>query len=149
MKIIEALRKQDPAFESRQFGILDLKGRSAGFSGMANSPTSLSTSGNVGSSIFYQIQGNILAGEAVVHDAARAFSQTRGTLADRVMAAMEAADSAGGDKRCTGGKTAYVAYLLTVEKDGKSVYLSVTDENIKPNESANPVKTLRTRYDSR
>ena len=147
--IIELLRKADPAFESRQFGILDLRGRSAGFSGMTNLPTALSVSGNVGDSISYQIQGNILASEAVVRDAARALAQARGTLGDRVMAAMEAADTAGGDRRCSDGRTAYVAYLLTVEKDGKSVYLSADDEDIRPNESLNPVKTLRMRYNAR
>jgi uncharacterized Ntn-hydrolase superfamily protein len=148
-RILELLRKQDSAFESRQFGILDMQGRSAGFSGMTNLPAALSTSGKIGSNIFYQIQGNILASETVVHDAARALAQARGTLADRVMAAMEAADAAGGDKRCSGGKTAHVAYLLTVEKDGRSRYLSVTDQDIKPNEGTNPVKALRMRYDSR
>ena len=85
------------------------------------------------------------------------------------MAAMEAADANGGDHRCNCGsnpiefvpcdnKTAHVAYITIAEKtdqigvthnDGKYyAYLSVTDDNIKQGESANPVKTLRMRYDS-
>jgi uncharacterized Ntn-hydrolase superfamily protein len=148
-KILDLLRGQDSAFQSRQFGILDLQGRSVGFSGTGNLPSALAISGTVGNNISYQIQGNILAGDAVVHDAARALSDARGTLADRVMAAMEAGDAAGGDRRCTGGKTAYVAYLLIVEKDGKSVYFSATDADTTPTESPNPVKTLRLRYDAR
>jgi uncharacterized Ntn-hydrolase superfamily protein len=148
-RILDLLKGQDSAFQSRQFGILDLQGRSVGFSGMANLPVALALSGNVGSNISYQIQGNILAGDAVVRDAARALAEARGTLGDRVMAAMEAGDAAGGDRRCTGGKTAYVAYLLIVEKGGKSVYISATDADTRPNESANPVKTLRLRYNAR
>jgi uncharacterized Ntn-hydrolase superfamily protein len=147
--ILELLKAQDRAFESRQFGILDLQGRSVGFSGRGNTAAALATSGSVGSDIFYQIQGNILAGVSVVQDAARIFAQTRGSLADRVMAAMEAGDAAGGDKRCSGGKTAFVAYLLITDRDGKTVYISVTDTDTKPNENPNPVKTLRMRYNAR
>jgi uncharacterized Ntn-hydrolase superfamily protein len=38
---IIALLRQDSAIETRQFGIVDLQGRSAGFSGARNGPTSL------------------------------------------------------------------------------------------------------------
>ena len=86
---------------------------------------------------------------------------------------MEAADGSGGDSRCTcppwptdgskpaipcSEKTAHVAYILRAEKsdankqsfnDGDfAMYLSVTNEDIKPSENANPVKTLRMRYDA-
>jgi uncharacterized Ntn-hydrolase superfamily protein len=57
------------------------------------------------------------------------------------MAAMEAADARGGDKRCTDGRTAYVAYILIVDKSGKETYVSATDE-----ESANPITRLRKKY---
>ena len=121
-----------------------------------------------GTGIYYSIQGNILASDAVVLNAADAFAAAKGTLSDRVMAAMEAADAAGGDSRCScdrgpkvnapcTAKTAHVAYILEAAKmdtngesynDGKySLYISVTDQDIKPDEDANPVKTLRMRYD--
>ena len=55
-------------------------------------------------------------------------------------------------------KTAHVAYITIANKDdapgmthndGKYyAYISVTDDNIKKGESANPVKTLRMRYDA-
>ena len=44
--------------------------------------------------------GNILKSDEVVHAAVAAFSAEKGSLTDRVMAAMEAADSKG-DSRCT------------------------------------------------
>ncbi len=173
-RIIELLRehenrKAEPQMERRQFGILDLQGRAAGFNGNENNAASLFVSGEVGEDIFFQVQGNILFSDAVAYEAALAFTKTTGTLADRVMAAMEGADAAGGDKRCTceeqpkpaapcEGKTAHVAYIAIAEKDdapGRShndgnyyAYISVTDENIQPQENANPVTTLRLRYDA-
>lgn len=165
-KIIELL-KEDPDIERRQFGILDMQGRAAGFNGKNNSQASLYVSGRAGD-FYYQVQGNILFSDQVAYEAALAFTRAKGTLADHVIAAMEAADAKGGDKRCNcetepklnapcDGKTAHVAYILISEKtdqngsshnDGKYyAYIRVSDEDIKPNENANPVKTLRMRYD--
>ena len=85
--------------ERRQFGILVMpnggtitaRNNRAGFNGSGNSPSSLYFGGQVGD-IFYQVQGNTLLGDQVVHKAALAFTRATGTMADRVMAAMEAAD---------------------------------------------------------
>jgi uncharacterized Ntn-hydrolase superfamily protein len=172
-RIIEMLReheseKEEPQMERRQFGIVDLEGRTAGFNGSGNRPASLYVAGQVGEDIFFQVQGNILFSDFVAENAALAFTKAKGTLADRVMASMEAADDAGGDKRCTceeepkpaapcDGKTSHVAYISIANKDdamGTShndgnyfAYISVTDEDIEPHENANPVRTLRMRYD--
>jgi hypothetical protein len=130
-QIIEMLRR-DPAYQSRQFGILDLQGRHAGHSGLTNGYVSQDVQGQVpDTEIFYSIQGNILRPGEVVPNAVRAFLNTKGAITDRVMAAMEAADGSGGDSRCTcppwpadglkpaipcDGKTAQVAYILMAEK---------------------------------
>ena len=177
LKKQEAARKPDAQMERRQFGIVSIpdgkqitaQNNRAGFNGTGNSQSSLYFGGAVGSNIYYQVQGNTLLGDAVMHQAALAFTRTTGTLADRVMAAMEAADANGGDHRCNCGvsvldfvpcdnKTAHVAYITIAEKDDKPgathndgqyyAFLSVTDENTKPGESGNPVKTLRKRYDA-
>src|SRR5579871_2875032 len=100
-RIIEML-SEDPGFQSRQFGIVDLQGRMAGHSGLANGFVTQDIHGQVpGTEIFYSIQGNILRSAAVVPSAVHAFIEARGGITDRVMAAMEAADAAGGDSRCT------------------------------------------------
>src|SRR5204862_507818 len=100
-KIIERLSRA-PAFQSRQFGIVDLTGRTAGHSGLANTYVSQDIQGRVpGTQIYYSIQGNILRPGEVVPNAVKAFLDTKGSLTDRVMAAMEAADASGGDSRCT------------------------------------------------
>src|ERR1043166_5293558 len=151
-RIIELL-SADPAFQSRQFGIVDLTGRSAGHSGLTNGYVTRDIQGRVpGTQIFYSIQGNILRPGEVVPNAVKAFLEAKGSLTERVMAAMEAADASGGDSRCTcpatpategpaagipcDGKTAHIAYILQSEKtdtngdshnNGKySFYLTVT-----------------------
>jgi uncharacterized Ntn-hydrolase superfamily protein len=172
----EAARKPEDQMERRQFGILAMpnggtitdRNNRAGFNGSGNSQSSLYFGGQVGD-IHYQVQGNTLLGDQVVHMAALAFTRASGTMADRVMAAMEAADQYGGDHRCNCGnnpldfvpcdnKTAHVAYIAIAEKtdpagathnDGQYfAYISVTDDNTKKGESGNPVKTLRMRYDT-
>jgi hypothetical protein len=126
-RILELL-SADPAYQSRQFGILDLQGRSAGHSGLANGYVTQDIQGQVpGTQIYYSIQGNILRTGDVIPNAVRAFVQTQGALTDRVMAALETADQYGGDSRCTcpplpegsapppipcEGRTSYVAYIL-------------------------------------
>lgn len=168
-RIIELLKAQDEAHPSRQYGIVDLKGRAAGYSGANNGKQSLDRHGSVeGTAVYFSIQGNILASDDVVEEAVKAFRLAKGTLTDRVMAAMEAADRRGGDRRCNcdtppnppapcDNKTAHVAYIVAANKTDKmadglndgNYYLEiqVTDQDIKPDENDNPVKTLRLRYD--
>jgi uncharacterized Ntn-hydrolase superfamily protein len=167
--ILDMLR-DDPNIERRQFGIVDMQGRSIGFSGSSNGAASLSRQGRVpGTDIYYSVQGNILTSDAVVLNAARALEETSGDITDKVMAAMEAADQAGGDSRCTcetepvpdapcDGRTAHVAYIVAADRDdpeGESfndgdygMFIDVTDQNIESHENGNPVMTLRMRYDS-
>jgi hypothetical protein len=130
-RIIEML-SEDPAFQSRQFGILDLQGRMAGHSGLTNGYVSQDIQGQVpGTEIFYSIQGNILRPGNVMPNAVQAFLKTPGALTDRVMAAMDAADGSGGDSRCVcppwptdgtmpkvacDGRTSHIAYILMSEK---------------------------------
>src|SRR5881396_847918 len=131
-KAIVELLSKDPAFQTRQFGILDLQGRRAGHSGLTNGYVSQDIQGQVPETeIFYSIQGNILRPGQVVPNAVQAFLYASGAITDRVMAAMEAADGSGGDSRCTcppwptdgskpkipcDEKTAHVAYILMSEK---------------------------------
>jgi uncharacterized Ntn-hydrolase superfamily protein len=168
-RIVEMLKAEDPNHPTRQYGIVDLKGRYAGYSGASNGKQSLDRQGKVeGTEIYFSIQGNILASDDVIEEAVEAFRKTKGRLADRVMAAMEAADARGGDRRCNcntqpdppapcNNKTSHVAYIVVARKTDRpgeginnGVYhldIQVTDEDIKADEDDNPVKTLRLRYD--
>jgi hypothetical protein len=162
-QIIELL-SQDPAYQSRQFGIVDLQGRRAGHSGLTNGYVSQDIQGQVpGTEIFYSIQGNILRPGQVVPNAVQAFVNAKGAITDRVMAAMDAADGSGGDSRCScppwpsdgskpaipcDGKTAHVAYILMAEKgdtngdshnNGKYA-LYITASQPAPDHGANTIK---------
>lgn len=130
-QIIELLSR-DPSFQSRQLGVLDLQGRSAGHTGLSNGYVAQHVSGQVpGTEIFYAIQANIMRPGLVVPNAVQAFVHAKGAITDRVMAAMEAADGSGGDSRCTcppwptdgskppipcDGRAAHVAFILMAEK---------------------------------
>jgi hypothetical protein len=149
--IIELIAREDPAFQSRQYGIVDLQGRSAGHSGLTNGFVSQDIQGQVpGTEIFYSIQGNILRSGNVIPNAVKAFLKNNGAITDRVMAAMDAASESGGDSRCVcpdpndpstpkiacDGKVADVAYILMAEpndtvgagpSDGKyTMYITVS-----------------------
>ena len=89
----------DPGHAELEQRLIDMQGRSAGFNGARNSTASLFVPGHVGD-YYFQVQGNTLFSDQVMYEAALAFTRTKGTLADHVMAAMEAADAKGGDKRC-------------------------------------------------
>ena len=170
-RILEML-SADPNFERRQFGIVDLRGRMAGFSGSGNGFASLAVQSEVrDQDIYFAVQGNILENRDVVLDAVAAILDSEGTIVDRVMAGMEAAAAAGGDARCNcrmdpvpeteagcRHRTAHVAYIAAARpedpvgeshSDGDySLFIDVDDENTEPHESASPVETLRMRFDA-
>jgi uncharacterized Ntn-hydrolase superfamily protein len=93
-EVVKLLTDEDDRKEVRQLGIVDAKGNAAVFTGSKCNLFAGSKSGTN-----YTCQGNLLAGEAVVNDMAKAFEEAKGPLAWRIMAAMEAAEKAGGDKR--------------------------------------------------
>lgn len=84
----------DEARETRQLGVVTADGRAASFTGAACNEWAGDAQGPG-----FAAQGNILAGPAVVDEMARAFAETAGSLAQRLMAALEAAEAAGGDRR--------------------------------------------------
>jgi uncharacterized Ntn-hydrolase superfamily protein len=75
-------------------GIVDARGETANFTGKECNPWAGAKSGK-----HYTCQGNLLTGPEVVEEMARAFEASKGPLAWRLMAALEAGEKAGGDKR--------------------------------------------------
>ena len=99
--IIKAIWESDPdprpdnwTKQGRQFAVIDAKGNTAVFTG----PKATEWAGHRQGK-FSTAQGNILAGEAVVANMIKAFEETPGHLSLRLMAALDAGQSAGGDKR--------------------------------------------------
>jgi len=100
--ILAQIARDDPDFQQRQFGIVDMQGRMASHTGLNNGYVAQVIQGQVpGTEIFYSVQANTMRPGRVVPNAVQAFIKTEGALTDRVMAAMDAADGSGGDARCT------------------------------------------------
>jgi uncharacterized Ntn-hydrolase superfamily protein len=91
--LAEALANDDQR-ETRQLGVVTADGRSASHTGTGCNDWAGHETGDG-----FAVQGNILAGEAVVAEMARAFRETAGSLAERLVASLEAGQAAGGDSR--------------------------------------------------
>ena len=78
---------------------------------------------------FYACQGNTLAGRNVVVAMAQAYEETEGSLTDRLMAALVAADCAGGDHR---GRLAAGIRVAKSEHDGHwfELYVHKSDDAV-------------------
>jgi uncharacterized Ntn-hydrolase superfamily protein len=84
----------DAGRETRQLGIVTADGRAAAFTGAECNEWAGHRLG-----AGYAVQGNILAGEAVVDAMAHAFEDTPGPLVERLVVSLEAGQAAGGDRR--------------------------------------------------
>ncbi len=93
-EVVRQLTGADPGRDRRQLAVIDARGRVKAFTGSGTSDWAGHIEGEN-----YSVQGNILAGEAVVREMARAFEATEGVLAERLMAALDAGQAAGGDAR--------------------------------------------------
>ncbi len=93
-QVIEYLGVIDEEREMRQWGIVDARGRSATFTGSGCFEWA---GGRAGEN--YAAQGNLLVGEETVAALELAFLETEGPLAERLLAALEAGQAAGGDRR--------------------------------------------------
>ena len=96
-EVLGLLLKNDERRDKRQLAIIDMRGRAAN-----RNPANADPSGiywGAMSGRFYACQGNTLAGREVVVAMAKAYEETKGSLTDRLMAALVAADCVGGDHR--------------------------------------------------
>ena len=112
-EVIEKLTREDEGREFRQVGIVDSKGNSAAFTGKKCLEWAGSKIGKC-----YSAQGNILANEDVVKRMGRKFETSKGDLADKLIAALEGGEEAGGDAR--GRQSA--AMLVVRKSKGRGGY---------------------------
>ncbi len=134
----DALRKlieDDPGRDDRQVALVDAKGRVAAWTGK----NCFAFAGHVpDDERHFSVQGNILTGRDVIEAMAKAYRASPGSLAARLLAALEAGEAAGGDRR---GKES--AALLVVRK-GKG-YGGYGDRwiDLRVDDNPEPVKELR------
>lgn len=94
---IAQLLSTDEGRESRQLGMIDMKGRAAAHTGTGNGNWAGSKQGRT-----YTVQANIMVGPEVVDAVAATFEASEGTglpLAERMILALEAGQQKGGDRR--------------------------------------------------
>jgi uncharacterized Ntn-hydrolase superfamily protein len=117
-EVLTDLLKTDKYPGGRQLAIIDMKGQSA-----QRHPVSASKDSNYWGGMsgrFYVCQGNTLTGRDVITAMAKAYEETKGSLADRLMAALIAGDCAGGDHR---GRLA--AGIRVCKEDGDGYWLDL------------------------
>jgi uncharacterized Ntn-hydrolase superfamily protein len=94
-EVLARLTAEDPGREKRQVGVVDREGRAAAFTGRECAPWAGSRTG-----AGYAAQGNMLVSKETVDALAETFEATAGRpLAERLLAALAAAQAAGGDRR--------------------------------------------------
>jgi uncharacterized Ntn-hydrolase superfamily protein len=96
-EVLGELLRDDERRDKRQLAIIDMQGRAAN-----RNPSQADTGGvywGAMSGRYYACQGNTLAGREVITAMAKAYEETQGSLADRLVAALVAGDCAGGDHR--------------------------------------------------
>jgi uncharacterized Ntn-hydrolase superfamily protein len=130
--VLERLKSEDPGLEERQIGIVDARGRAATFTGKRCFDWA---GGKTGAS--FACQGNILAGAAVVEAMAEAFASSKSRFPERLVEALAAGQSKGGDRR--GMQSA--ALLVVRAKGGYGGY---TDRwiDLRVDDHASPIEEL-------
>ena len=132
-EVVAALTEADEERAKRQVGIVDATGRAESFTGNECLDWA---GGKTGPG--YACQGNVLAGPEVVDDMVKVFESSGGNLTERLLAALEAGDRAGGDRR---GRQS--ACLLTVRKGAGYGGASDVAVDLRVDDHFDPVPELR------
>ena len=96
-EVLAEILRGDLHREKRQLAIIDMQGRAVNRNPSQADPSGIYWGAMSGR--YYACQGNTLVGRQVVVGMAQAYEETRGSLADRLMAALVAGDRRGGDHR--------------------------------------------------
>jgi len=136
-QVVEAMIRDDSDRNHRQLGIVDADGNAYAYTGSACQPYAGHVIGRG-----YAVQGNILAGEQVVKAMAHTFELSQGDLADRLLAALDAGENAGGDKR---GRQS--AALLVVRDAGGYGGFNDRYVDIRVDDDSLPLVALRRIYE--
>jgi len=132
-EVVKQLTEADSGRDTRQLAVIDALGRVKAYTGSKCN----FWAGHIEGENF-SVQGNILANENVVKAMARAFESTKGELAERMMAALEAGQSQGGDAR--GMQAGGILVVKPIDSPNVTTDRWV---DIRVDDSPNPFKELR------
>ena len=132
-EVLKKLLADDQARDVRQVAMIDAQGRVAAHTGAKN----IAAAGNhLGKG--YSVQANMMLNEAVWPAMSRAFESAKGDLAERMLAALDAAQQAGGDIR---GRQSAALIVVGARSTGKPWIDRVFD--LRVDDSAEPLQELR------
>jgi len=130
---LKALIAGDPASDVRQVAMIDAQGRVAAHTGAKD----IQAAGHkIG--VNYSVQANLMLNESVWPAMSRAFDSAEGDLADRMLAALDAAQAAGGDIR---GRQSAALIVVSGKPSGKPWSDRIFD--LRVDDHAEPLKELR------
>jgi uncharacterized Ntn-hydrolase superfamily protein len=150
---LQALLHGDAACQVRQVGMIDAKGNVATFTGSRDiiaaggiaghqSASTRVQCGSSGGALFvgrdFAVQANLMANDAIWPAMAKGFAASTGDLADRMLAALDAAQAAGGDIR---GKQSAALVVVSATGTGKPWQDRIFDVRVDDHES--PLVELR------
>lgn len=140
-----------PSFDNniaiRQYGVADVRGLTAGYTGTGTMAYAGDRQGGA-SHFSYSVQGNILTSAKVLEQAGAAFEQGGCDLAERLMLALEAGALGGqGDSRCTGKGIPSDSAFLQIERPelAEGDYLSL---HVESSGDENPLPQLRAQLEA-
>jgi uncharacterized Ntn-hydrolase superfamily protein len=132
-EVVRRLTDADDGRDERQLGVVDAAGRGATFT---VSGCHEWAGGRTGAG--YAAQGNILVSGETVDALAETFAAGEGSLAERLLASLAAAQAAGGDRR---GQQS--AALLVVRRDGGYAGLSDVVVDLRVDDHEAPIEELQ------
>ncbi|WP_456462762.1 DUF1028 domain-containing protein [Lutibacter sp.] len=130
---VKSLLELDEGREVRQLAILDAAGNVAAYTG----ENCIEMAGHIVGDNF-SVQANLMEKNTVWPAMAKAFENSKGNLAERLLIALEAAQKEGGDIR---GKQSAAILVVKAKSTGNSWEDKVVDLRVEDNE--NPLKEMR------
>ncbi|MEK6410243.1 MAG: DUF1028 domain-containing protein [Acidobacteriota bacterium] len=130
---LKALLAGDDGRDVRQVAMIDAQGRVAAHTGSKDIPAAGHIVGKD-----YSVQANLMLNDKIWPAMSRAFEVAKGDLAERMLAALDAAQEAGGDIR---GRQSAALIVVTGKPTGKPWADRVFD--LRVDDSAEPLKELR------
>jgi uncharacterized Ntn-hydrolase superfamily protein len=130
---LDMLLEEDEGREFRQVAIIDAKGNSVAFTG----EKCIAAAGHL-TGKYYSVQANLMLNDSIWPAMEIEFKKTKGSLAERLVASLEAAQNSGGDIR---GKQSAALLVVKGKSSGKIWEDKLIDLRVEDN--PNPVKEIK------
>ena len=129
-EVVRNLTAPDEGREHRQLHVIDIEGRI----GQHTGASCVDWCGAIAGEGF-SVAGNMLSNENVIRETARVYQESKKPFAERLIAALEAGQAAGGDKR---GKQSAALLIHSTE--------AYAELNLRVDDHREPLKELRRLY---